>query len=66
MTKIDEIFLEYVRLMFVLIGIANEQNPNTMTSSNFGLKKEKKNQNCRRKLKLDSNDAKSQVDSENV
>ena len=53
--------------MFGLIGIANQQNPRTMTSSNFGLKiAQKKNQNCRRKLKLDSNDAKCQADSENI
>ena len=41
-----------------MIGFAYEQNPRIMTSSNFVLKKEKmKNQNCRKKLKLDSNDA---------
>ena len=53
---------------FVLIGIANEQNLKIMTSSNFALKvaKKKKNQNCRRKLKLDSNDAESQAHSENI
>ena len=51
--------------MFGLIDIANEQNARIMTSSNYWLKIEK-NQNCRRKLKLDSNDAKYQADSENI
>ena len=37
-----------------------------MTSSNFGLKIAKKTQNCRRKLKLVSNGAESQADSENI
>ena len=46
--------------MFGLIGTANQQNPRIKTSSNFGLKIAK-NQNCRRKLKLDSNDAESQA-----
>ena len=36
-----------------------------MMSSNFG-QKIAKNQNCRRKLKLVSNDAKFQADSENI
>ena len=44
-----------------MIGIANEQNPRIMTSSNFGLKIEKK-LNCRKKLKLVSKDAKCQAD----
>ena len=48
------------------VGIAYEQNPIIMTSSNFGLKIKKKPQNCRRKLKLVSNGAKSQTDSENI
>ena len=52
--------------MFLLIGITNEQNRRIMTSSNYGLKIATKNQNCRRKLKLDSNDAKCQADSENI
>ena len=52
--------------MFLLIGIANEQNPRIMTSSNYGLKIAKKNQNCRRKLKLVPNDAECQADSENI
>ena len=64
MTKIDQIFFEYVEIMFLLIGIANEQNPRIMTSSNYGLKIAKKN--CRRKLKLVSNDAECQADSENI
>ena len=37
-----------------------------MTSSNFGLKIGNQNQNCRRKLTLDSNDAEYHADSENV
>ena len=37
-----------------------------MTSSNFGLKIATKTQNCRRKLKLVSNGAESQADSENI
>ena len=32
----------------------------------FWAKNSKKNQNCRRKLKLDSNDAEYQADSENI
>ena len=52
--------------MFLLIGIANEQNPRIMTSSNFGLKIATKTQNCRRKLNLVSKGAKSQVNSENI
>ena len=50
-----------------MIGIANEQNPKIMTSSNLGLKiAKKKNQNCRRKLKLVSNGAEFQAESENI
>ena len=53
--------------MFLLIGIANEQNQRIMTSSNFGAKNSNnKNQNCRRKLHLDSNDKESHTDSENI
>ena len=48
------------------VGIAYEQNPIIMTSSNFGLKIATKTQNCRRKLKLVSNGAESQADSENI
>ena len=48
------------------VGIACEQNPIIMTSSNFGLKIATKTQNCRRKLKLVSNGAESQADSENI
>ena len=49
-----------------MVGIAYEQNPIIMTSSNFGLKIATKTQNCHRKLKLVSNGAKFQADSENV
>ena len=42
LTKIDQIFFEYVGIMFLLIGIANEQNLRIMTSSNFWLKIAKK------------------------
>ena len=53
--------------MFGLIGIANQQNPRIMTSSNFGLKiAKKKNQNCHKKLKLDSNDVECQANSKNI
>ena len=37
-----------------------------MTSSNFGLKIAKKSQNCRRKLKLVSNDAEYQAKSKYI
>ena len=37
-----------------------------MTSLNFGLKIAKKNLNCHRKLKLDSNNGEYQADSENI
>ena len=46
-----------------MVGIAYEQNLIIMTSSNVWPKIEKK---CRRKLKLDSNDAEYQADSENI
>ena len=48
------------------VGIAYEQNAIIMTSSKFGLKIATKTQNCCRKLKLVSNGAESQADSENV
>ena len=49
-----------------MVGIAYEQNLIIMTSSNFGLKIATKTQNCRRKLKLVSNDAQFQADSTNI
>ena len=57
-------FFGCVGIMFLLISIANEQNPRTMTSSYFGLKIAE--ENCRRKLKLDSNDTESRANSENI
>ena len=48
------------------VGIAYEQNPIIMTASKFGQKIATKTQNCRRKLKLVLNGAKSQADSENI
>ena len=47
------------------MDIAYEQNPIITKSSKFGLKIAK-NQSCRRKLKLVSNDAESKADSENI
>ena len=49
-----------------VIVVVVEQNRKIMTSSNSELKIAKKIQNCRRKLKLDSNDAECQADSENI
>ena len=55
-----------IEIIHGTIGIAYEQNPIIMTSSKFGLKIAPKTQNCRRKLKLVSNGAESQADSENI
>ena len=59
-------FFTCVGITYVTIGIAYEQNPIIMTSSNFGLKIATKTQNCRRKLKLVSNDVEYQANSENI
>ena len=64
-SKSIEFFL-CVGITYGKVGIAYEQNPIIMTSSNFGLKIATKTQNCRRKLKLVSNGAESQADSENI
>ena len=60
--KINRIFFYWIGITNGTVGIAYEQNPIIMTSSNFGLKIATKTQNCRRKLKLDSNDAEYQAD----
>ena len=55
--------------MFLLIGIANEQISRILKSSNFGstmAKKCKIHINCRRKQKLESNDAEFQTLSKNI
>ena len=55
--------------MFLLIGFANEQIPRILKSSIFLLKIAKKCKiyiDCRRKPKLESNDAEFQVLSKNI
>ena len=59
-------FVYCVGITHGTVGIAYEQNPIIMTSSNLGVKIATKTQNCRRKLRLVSNGAKSQADSENI
>ena len=67
MSKFTQLFFKCVGITRGTIGIAYEQNRKIMTSSNSGLKiAKKKMQNCRRKLKLDSNVAEYQADSENI
>ena len=55
-----------IGIIHVTVGIAYKENTIIITSSNFGLKIATKTQNCRRKLKLVSNGAKCQADSENI
>ena len=64
--KITQIFFKCVGITRGTVGIVYEQNRKIMTSSNTGLKIATKFQNCRRKLKLVSNGAESQADSENI